>query len=249
MAVAERARLGTFGWRRLAMVAALADVVVFLAYGLGRGDREALGFAVLMLAGAALLRFRPGPLALLVLGALFVNVELWMFPAANGNASNRVGLVDLLIPGSLVALSLAGLIGVAGAALHRRDPDAGVGAAGTAGVLAVVFVATSLVLVGVMTPSRAQEVPPGALLVETRNIAFDPTALEATASDGKVTFAVRNRDLFWHTFTVDALKLDIKVPIGRLRTATAEARPGSYRFYCRIPGHTSLGMRGTLTVR
>ena len=77
----------------------------------------------------------------------------------------------------------------------------------------------------------------------------DPTTLEATASDGKVTIAVRNRDLFWHTFTVDALKLDLKVPVGRLRTATVDARPGTYRFYCRIPGHTSLGMRGTLTVR
>jgi plastocyanin len=249
MAVAERVRLGTFGWRRLALVAALADVVVFLAYGLGRGDREALAFAVLMLAGAALLWARPGWFSLLVMGALFVNVQVWMFPAANGNAATRVGLVDMLIPGSLVAFSLAGLIGVIGAALHRRDPDAGAGAAGTAGVLTVVFVATSLALVGVMTPARAQEVPPGALLVETRNIAFDPATLEATATDGKVTFAVRNRDLFWHTLTVDALKLDLKVPVGRLRTATVEARPGSYRFYCRIPGHTSLGMRGTLTVR
>jgi plastocyanin len=233
MAVAERARLGTFGWRRLAVVAALADVVVFLAYGLGRGDREALGFGVLMLAGAALLLARPGGFSLLVLGALFVNVQLWMFPAANGNAASRVGLVDLLIPASLVAFSLAGLIGVAG----------------TAGVLAVVFVATSLALVGVMTPARSQEVPPGALLVETSNVAFDPATLEATATDGKVTFAVRNRDLFWHTLTVDALKLDLKVPVGRLRTATVEVRPGAYRFYCRIPGHTSLGMRGTLTVR
>lgn len=249
MAVAERARLRTFGWRRLAVVAALADVVVFLAYGLGRGDREALGFAVLMLAGAALLWARPGGFSLLVLGALFVNVQLWMFPAANGNAASRVGLVDLLIPGSLVAFSLAGLIGVAGAALHRRDPDAGAGAAGTAGVLAVVFVATSLALVGMMTPARSQEVPPGALLVETKNVAFDPATLEATATDGKVTFAVRNRDLFWHTLTVDALKLDLKVPVGRLRTATVEVRPGTYRFYCRIPGHTSLGMRGSLTVR
>ena len=247
MAVAERARLGTFGWRRLAVAAALANVVVFLLYGLGRGDREALGFAVLMLAGAALLWAWPGWFSLLVLGALFVNVELWMFPAANGNASNRVGLVDLLIPGSLVAFSLAGLIGVVGAALHRRDPDAGVGAAGTAGVLAVVFVATSLALVGLMTPARSQEVPPGALLVETRNVAFDPTTLEA--SGDKVTVAVRNRDLFWHTFTVNALKLDLKVPVGRLRTATVDARPGTYRFYCRIPGHTSIGMRGSLTVR
>jgi plastocyanin len=249
MAVAERARLGTFGWRRLAVVAALANVVVFLAYGLLRGDLEALGFAVLMLAGAALLWARPGAFSLLVLGALFVNVELWMFPAANGNASSRVGLVDLVIPGSLVAFSLAGLIGVAGAALNRRDPDAGAGAAGTAGVLAVVFVATSLALVGIMTPARSQEAPPGAVLVETRNVAFDPARLEARATDGKVAFAVRNRDLFWHTFTVDALRLDIRVNVGRLRTAAVDARPGTYRFYCRIPGHERLGMRGTLTVR
>ena len=76
MAVAERARLGAFGWRRLAVVAALANVVVFLAYGLGRGDREALAFAVLMLAGAALLWAHPKALGLMVLGALFVNVEL-----------------------------------------------------------------------------------------------------------------------------------------------------------------------------
>jgi plastocyanin len=247
MAVGDRTRLGTLGWRRLAVVAALADVVVFLAYGLGRGDREALAFAVLMLGGVALLRVRPVPLGLLVLGVLFVNVELWMFPAANGNASNRVGLVDLLIPASLVAFSLAGLVGVVGAGANRRDPAAGTGVAGTAGVLAVVFVATSLALVGVMTPARSREAPPGALLVETRNVAFVPTAL--TARGGKVTVAVRNRDLFWHTFTVDALKLDLKVPVGRLRTATVDARPGTYRFYCRIPGHATVGMRGTLTVR
>jgi plastocyanin len=247
MAVAQRARLGTLGWRRLALLAALADVAVFLAYGLGRIDREALAFAVLMLAGAALLRFRPGPLALLVLGVLFVNVEIWMFPAANGNASNRVGLLDMLIPASLVAFSLAGIIGVLGAALHRRDPDAGNGVAGPAGLLAVIFVATSLGLVAVMTPARSREVPPGALLVEARNVRFEPTAL--TAGGGKVTVAVRNRDLFWHTFTVDRLNLDLKVPVGRLRTATVDARPGTYRFYCRIPGHAAVGMRGTLVVQ
>jgi plastocyanin len=247
MAVAEHTRPATLGWRRLALVAALADAVVFLAYGLGRGDREALAFAAIMLAGVALLRVRSGLPGLLVLGALFVNVQVWMFPAANGNAANRVGLVDLLIPGSLVAFSLVGLLGVVGAIAQRRDPAAGEGVAGPAGVLAVVFVATSLALVGVMTPARAQEAPPGALLVETRNIAFVPATL--TARGGKVTVAVRNRDLFWHTFTVDRLNLDLKVPVGRLRTATVDARPGAYRFYCRIPAHAAVGMRGTLTVR
>jgi plastocyanin len=247
MTAAQRDRLGTFGWRRLAAVAALANVVVFLLYGLGRGDREALGFAVIMLVGVALLRVGDGLLGLLLLGALFVNVEVWMFPAANGNASNRVGLVDQLIPASLVAFSLAGLIAVVGAIARRRDHAAGNGAAAATGLLAVVFVATSLFLVGVMTPAEAREAPPGALLVESRNVAFDPTALSAPG--GKVTVAMRNRDLFWHTFAIDTFRLDLRVPVGRLRTATFDARPGTYRFYCSIPGHAALGMRGTLTVR
>jgi plastocyanin len=43
--------------------------------------------------------------------------------------------------------------------------------------------------------------------------------------------------------------VDIRAPVGRLRAATFEARPGTYSYYCRIPGHSALGMRGTLTVR
>ena len=246
MTAAQRARLGPFGWRRLAVVAALANVVVFVTYGLGRGDREALAFAALMLAGLALLRIGDGLVGLLALAALFVNVEFWMFPAANGNASNRVGLVDLLIPASLVAFSLAGLIGAIGAIARRHDPAAGNGAAPATGVLTVVFIATSLTLVGVMTPTPAPPAPPGALLVEARNIAFVPTALDARGR--KVTVALRNRDLFWHTFAIDAVGLDLRVPVGRLRSASFDARPGTYRFYCSIPGHARLGMRGILTV-
>jgi plastocyanin len=113
-------------------------------------------------------------------------------------------------------------------------------------VLTVVFIATSLTLVGVMTPTPAPQAPPGALLVEARNIAFVPTALDARGR--KVTVALRNRDLFWHTFAIDAVGLDLRVPVGRLRSASFDARPGTYRFYCSIPGHARLGMRGILTV-
>jgi plastocyanin len=246
-AVAERTRRGTFGWRRLVLLSAAADAVVLLGYGIVRRDLEALGFGVVMLLGIGLLRVRGGLLGLLALGLLFVNVLLWMFPAANGNASNRVGLVDQLIPASLVAFSLAGLIAVGCAIARRHDPAAGNGAAAATGLLSVVFVTTSLFLVGVMTPTEAREAPPGAQLVESRNVAFDPTALSAPA--GKVTVAMRNRDLFWHTFAIDTFRLDLRVPVGRLRTATFDARPGTYRFYCSIPGHAALGMRGTLTVR
>jgi plastocyanin len=247
MRTAPRIGSGLVGWRRLAVVAALANTVVLLGYGLTRGDREALAFAVIMLVGLGLLRVARGLLGLLVLAALFVNVEFWMFPAANGNATYRVGLVDLLVPGSLVAFSLAGFIGAVAAIVHRHDPEAGRAAAGPTGVLAVVFVVASLGLVWAMTDAAPEVAPEGALEIEAVNIAFVPRTLQGPG--GKVTVAMRNRDLFWHTFTIDRLGVDIRTPVGRLRSATFEARPGAYSFYCRIPGHAALGMRGTLTVR
>jgi plastocyanin len=246
MRTAPRIGSGLEGWRRLVVVAALADAVVLFGYGLARGDREALGFAVVMLAGVGLLRVGRGLLGLLVLAALFVDIQFWMFPAANGNATYRVGLADLLIPGALLAFSLAGLVGTVAAIVHLRDPAAGRGAAAPTGVLAVVFVLASLGLVWAMSDAKAQAVPAGAVEVQTVNVAYVPRSLQV--SGGKVTVAVHNRDLFWHTFTIDALKVDVRAPVGRLSSATFEAKPGTYTYYCRIPGHATLGMRGTLTV-
>ena len=246
MRTEPRTGSGLVGWRRLTVVAALADAVVLLGYGITRGDRESLGFAVVLLVGLGLLRVGRGLLGLLVMAALFLDIQFWMFPAANGNATYRVGLVDLLIPGALVAFSLAGLIGAVGAIIHLRDPAAGRAAAAPIGVLAVVFIFASLGLVWAMTDAEAEVVPAGANEVQTVNIAFVPRSFEV--SSGKVTVAVRNRDLFWHTFTIDALKVDVRAPVGRLRTATFETKPGTYTYYCRIPGHVTLGMRGTLRV-
>jgi plastocyanin len=247
MRTAPRIGSGLVGWRRLTVVAALANAVVLFGYGLTRGDREALGFAVVMLIGVGLLRVGSGMLGLLVLAALFVNIQFWMFPAANGNATYRVGLADLLVPASLVAFSLAGFIGAVAGLVHLRDPAAGRGTAAPTGILAVVFIFTSLGLVWAMTDAEAQVVPEGALEVETTNVAFVPDSLRATG--GELTVAVRNRDLFWHTFTIDALGVDVTAPVGRLRSVTFEAQPGTYSYYCRIPGHATLGMRGTITVR
>ena len=248
MRTAPRIGSGLEGWRRLGVVAALADAVVLLGYGLARGDREALGLAVVMVVGLALLRFGDGLLGLLVMAALFVNIEFWMFPAANGNATYRAGLIDLLIPASLVAFSLAGFIGAVTSIIHLRDSDAGRGVAGPTGVIAVVFVLSSLGLVWAMTDAAPQAAPEGALEIETADVAYVPDALQS-GGGGKVTVAVSNRDLFWHTFTIDELGVDIRAPVGGLRSAAFEAQPGTYAFYCRIPGHASLGMRGTLTVR
>jgi plastocyanin len=246
MRTAPRIGSGLVGWRRLTVVAALANALVLFGYGLTRGDREALGLAVIVLVGIGLLRVGTGLLGLLVLAALFVDIEFWMFPAANGNATYRVGPVDLLVPAALVAFSLAGFVGAVAGLVHLRDPAAGRGAAAPTGVLAVVFIFASLGLVWAMTDAAPQVAPVGALEVETVNIAFVPDSLRARS--GEVQVAVRNRDLFWHTFTIDSLGVDATAPVGRLRSVAFQARPGTYSYYCRIPTHATLGMRGTITV-
>ena len=247
MRTAPRIGSGLGGWRRLTVIAALLNAVVLFGYGLTRGDREALVYALIMLVGIGLLRVGSGVLGLLVLAALFVNIELWMFPAANGNATYRVGLAELAVPASLVAFALAGFIGAVAGLFHLNDATAGRGVAAPTGIIAVVFVVASLGLVWAMTDAEPLVAPEGALEVETTNVAFVPDTLRATG--GEVTVAVRNRDLFWHTFTIDALGVDVTAPVGRLRSVTFEGRPGTYSYYCRIPGHAALGMRGRLTVQ
>ena len=83
--------------------------------------------------------------------------------------------------------------------------------------------------------------------IESANAAFSSTSLAAPS--GQVTVVLTNHDLFWHTFTIDELDVDLEAPLGGTREATFTAPPGIYRFYCRVPAHAAAGMRGTLTIR
>jgi plastocyanin len=76
---------------------------------------------------------------------------------------------------------------------------------------------------------------------------FSATSLHASA--GRVTVTLANRDLFWHTFTIERLGANVDVPVGGTRSVTFTVAPGTYTFFCAIPGHASAGMRGTLVVR
>ena len=64
-----------------------------------------------------------------------------------------------------------------------------------------------------------------------------------------MTVSLANHDLFWHTFTIERLGVNLDVPVGGSRSVTFTAALGTYTFICRIPGHAAAGMRGTLTVR
>jgi plastocyanin len=64
-----------------------------------------------------------------------------------------------------------------------------------------------------------------------------------------VVVQLENHDLFWHTFTIPELDVDMKVPVQATQQVTFQAPAGTYRFLCTIPGHEMLGMEGTLTVQ
>ena len=83
--------------------------------------------------------------------------------------------------------------------------------------------------------------------IEARNAAYSTTS--PAAPSGQATVVLTNHDLFWHTFTIDPLHVDLEAPLGGTREASFTAPPGSYRFYCRVPAHAVPGMRGTLTIR
>ncbi|HUH07076.1 MAG TPA: cupredoxin domain-containing protein [Egibacteraceae bacterium] len=238
------ARRATSGWRRLLAAASLASVGTLLAVALMLGDVEAGAYAVGLTLGVALLRVRRGRIGEIALALLSVNVFGWMALGAMSNISGGQGLVAVLIPALLASLALAGLLAAIGAiaaggnvARSARPPMIVTAVAATA------FAA--LLAAGAVTGEEGPSAVPGQLAVATDNVRFAPTALEASA--GEIVVSVTNGDLFWHTFTIDELSVDLPVAVGAERRAVFDAEPGAYAYYCRIPGHEAL-MQGTLTV-
>jgi plastocyanin len=233
-------------WRRLVALAVAGDLVLLLAQGLARQDREALMVAGAMLLGAGLLRLGRGLVGLGLLCLSFANLELWMLPAALSNAGHRQGLVGILLPATLAAISLAGLVASLAAIAQWRERAAGSGAAGRTGLVAVAVVAVALLVAAAAGPGPARPAPAGELALNISNTSFRPATVHVAS--GQVTIELTNHDLFWHSFTIDQPAVNIDVPVGGTRRVSFTVPPGSYQFYCRVPGHRQAGMVGTLTI-
>ncbi|MHB8642206.1 MAG: plastocyanin/azurin family copper-binding protein [Gaiellaceae bacterium] len=103
------------------------------------------------------------------------------------------------------------------------------------------------------TPATATPAAPAAgalqLGVVDNKLAFDKTSLTARA--GKVTIALTNPSAIPHDIAIKGNGVDVKgavVSAGGRSTVTATLKPGTYVFYCSVPGHEAAGMHGTLTV-
>ena len=85
------------------------------------------------------------------------------------------------------------------------------------------------------------------LVVEAvSNFEFEPE--EATAQSGEVTIALDNQDSQRHTLVIDEAGFKIDAQGGGSDSGTVDLEPGTYTYYCDVPGHRSAGMEGTLEV-
>lgn len=88
------------------------------------------------------------------------------------------------------------------------------------------------------------------LSAEATALAFDKT--ELTAKPGKVTIDFDNPAPLEHNVVIegDGKELAGFEPIIESEEeVTAELEPGTYTFFCSVPGHREAGMEGTLTVK
>jgi plastocyanin len=79
---------------------------------------------------------------------------------------------------------------------------------------------------------------------------FDKKTLQANA--GAVTIKLSNPAPLSHNVSIDGNgvnQMGETVTQGGTSTVSANLKPGTYTFYCSVPGHRQAGMFGTLTVK
>jgi mono/diheme cytochrome c family protein len=84
----------------------------------------------------------------------------------------------------------------------------------------------------------------------TGALAFNTT--KAIGSGGALKLVMTNEAQIQHNIAIKGPGVSAKGPIvgkGATSTVSANLKPGSYTFFCSVPGHEAGGMKGTLTVR
>lgn len=237
-------RVRRTGWYVLVRWSAIGIILVQGGVAIAGLDREA-GLATLgLIVGLVILRFWRLP-GVILLGLQFANNGFWTVLAAINNLTHGEGFVQTMIPALIGVLSLVGLVSAVAELLIPPAPTARLRGPRFVAIAAIVLLVAAMIgsFVG-PEPASAQS---GDVRVTTENLEFDPETIEANA--GRIAVFASNDDLFWHTFTIPELDVDLKLSAGSRRRTEFDAAAGRYEFRCTIPGHTQAGMTGVLIVR
>lgn len=100
------------------------------------------------------------------------------------------------------------------------------------------------------TPAPTDEPSPEpvGIVLETTEYKFTPDTFTMKAGEA-TTITLVNKGVVEHDFTFDPQEFKVQVAIGKTASGTLTiAEPGTYDFWCSVPGHKENGMVGTLTV-
>jgi plastocyanin len=111
----------------------------------------------------------------------------------------------------------------------------------------------------VSTPSTATPATSGGGASQTLSVAANPegqlkySTSTLTANAGKVSIDFTNMAPLMHNMTIESASHAIlgATPTfqGASKTLTLDLKPGTYKFFCSVPGHRQAGMEGTLVVK
>lgn len=90
------------------------------------------------------------------------------------------------------------------------------------------------------------------LQLEASETALEYSTTKLSAKAGKVTIDFKNPSAIPHNVVIEQNGKEISgfEPVAKgEESETAELKPGTYTFYCSVPGHREAGMEGTLTVK
>ncbi len=138
-----------------------------------------------------------------------------------------------------LTLVLAGIIASIAVLTSRSDDTAS----------AVAYAAVIIIVVGAVIGIIAalgledDTAVAGDIQIVAEDVEFSPDAL--SGAGGSVGVLVDNRDPIRHTFTIEALNIEVELPANTARRVDVSAAPGTYEFKCTVPGHEN--MKGTLT--
>ena len=89
-------------------------------------------------------------------------------------------------------------------------------------------------------------VSPGIDVVATE-MSYDPSSIVVDA--GEVPVRIVNEGTVVHDLRIEGLPFLLEAQPGATETSVVDLEPGTYEFYCSIPGHREAGMEGVLEVR
>jgi uncharacterized cupredoxin-like copper-binding protein len=118
-------------------------------------------------------------------------------------------------------------------------------------VISVLMFVGMLAAVEIFAKESESEAEAAGEPVQVTEIDYKIRLPETTLAPGRYTFEVRNDGAVPHNLTVKGPGVSKATPnfgAGQTRTLSVDLEPGTYDFYCSVPGHRQLGMEQKVTV-